>query len=63
MKNTGTEAQAFTDGLQRAARPAGCRVHGADTGAGVVVNEGSGHCGTSSSPGHTMTGKIVYDIP
>jgi hypothetical protein len=62
VTNTGTEAQTFTEGLQRALGPEG-EAYSSDAGAGVIVNVGFTSLWSTVDPGATLTGKIVYDIP
>jgi hypothetical protein len=62
VANIGTKARTFTDVFQKALDTDGT-VYGADTGAGLIANEGGGVMWKVVNPGNKITGKIVYDIP
>ena len=62
VKNIGKEGQSFADSFQKALGPDD-KVYRAHTGAGVIVNEGTGSVWTTVNPGNSIKSKIVFDIP
>jgi hypothetical protein len=62
VKNIGKEGQSFADSFQKAHGP-NDTVYRAHTGAGVIVNEGTGSVWTNVNPGNSIKSKIVFDIP
>jgi hypothetical protein len=62
VRNIGKDKQTFADSYQKALAPDGT-IFGADTGAGLIVNENIAAAFNVINPGNQVTSKIVYDIP
>jgi hypothetical protein len=62
VRNIGTSRQTFSEAFQKAIGDDG-QEYGPDIPAGLVVNGGGNGLVNSLSPGETVTGTMVFDVP